>query len=213
MPREPQTPLQEERRLVQRILDGDEAAYVVFFRDFGSMVKAVFWRSCDPEELFQHFCVRLWENNWARLRQWDGRGSLRGFIRQVAHHQALDAYRLRMRLREDELVHDEDGQAELEEVSVWAQERSATLSTPEAAYQIQRLRARIHAALESLRDPDKDILLIAYFEQLEGPDAAARLNITHAAFRKRLERAKERLLQVVHDDFPDLHDLLNELFD
>lgn len=213
MPREPQTPLQEEQRLVQCILNGDEAALVYFIRDFGPVIKAVFWRFDHPEELFQHFCVRLWENDWARLRQWDGRASLRGYIRQVARHQALDAYRLRTRLREDELVLDADGQPDLEEISAWARERAGTLSTPEAGYQIQRLRARLHAALESLRDPDKDILLMAYFEQLEGPDAAARLNITHAAFRKRLERAKERLLLVVQEDFPDLHDLLNELFD
>jgi RNA polymerase sigma factor (sigma-70 family) len=213
MPYEPQTPLQEERRLVECILGGDEAAHAYFLRDFGPIAKAVFCRFEHPEELFQQFFVRLWENDWARLRQWDGRGSLRGFIRQVAQNLALDAYRLQRRSREDELIFDEDGLIELEEGAAWAEETGSNLSIPEARHQTLRLQARLHAALESLRDADRETLLIAYFEQLEGPEAAARLNITHSAFRKRLERAKERLLQVVREDFPDLHDLLNELCD
>jgi RNA polymerase sigma factor (sigma-70 family) len=207
------TPIEQERGLVDRICGGDMEAFAFFLKDFGAIAKSVFKDFEQPDELLQNFAVQLWENDWARLRQWRGTGSLRGFVRSVARNQALDAYRKDRRLKEQEWPVVDDESNDLEDTAGFGEEPDGTLSVQEAQHQFDSLRLRLQLALDRLTTSDREVIMLAYFEQLEGPEAATRLNIAHPAYRQRLRRAIERLQRVVVKDFADLHELLNELFD
>jgi RNA polymerase sigma factor (sigma-70 family) len=209
-------PIEEERRLVARILGGDRDALFFFLGDFGAIAKSVFRRFdrfSSAEELFQGFCVRLWDNDWARLRQWKGAGSLRGFVRRAAWRHAIDVYRKERRLRELEVPIDEDESVEVEDSQRRVKALAGKLSAQEVRHEFDRLQSRLHAAMECLRAADREVLVLDYYEQLPGRDAAARLQITSTAYRKRLERANLRLSQIVWKDFPDLRDHLSGTFD
>ena len=67
---------------------------------------------------------------------------------------------------------------------------SATCSDPACA---DETAVAVDSALTRLREADRDLLMLHYFDGLTLVEAAARLRITHEAARKRLHRALERL--------------------
>jgi len=67
----------------------------------------------------------------------------------------------------------------------------------------REVRAIVRREIEKLPDSARDVLTLHYFGGLELPDAARLLGISHAAARKRLQRAREalggRLLRTLSD--------------
>jgi RNA polymerase sigma factor (sigma-70 family) len=76
-----------------------------------------------------------------------------------------------------------------------AKRRSRTVAAPEAAPppEVQALDPDLHAALVSLRPPDREALLLVAWEDLDAARAARALEISPTAFRVRLFRARRRL--------------------
>jgi RNA polymerase sigma-70 factor, ECF subfamily len=69
-------------------------------------------------------------------------------------------------------------------------------------------RRRLRAALEDLSDSDRELLLLAAWENLTNAEAAAALGISAVAARSRLHRARKRALkslQRLRGGAPDSH--------
>ncbi|OJH35958.1 RNA polymerase sigma factor [Cystobacter ferrugineus] len=74
-------------------------------------------------------------------------------------------------------------------------------SIPEPACDIQpddqyvrfETQVGVHKALCTLRDDDRQVLMLSYFDELSDLEISERLGISHAAVRKRLQRAREKL--------------------
>ena len=64
-------------------------------------------------------------------------------------------------------------------------------------------RRRLRAALCTLSEPDRELLLLVAWEGLTSAEAAEVLGISKVAARSRLHRARHRALQALHAD----HDL------
>lgn len=62
-------------------------------------------------------------------------------------------------------------------------------------------RLTVHAALARLGELDREVLMLTLWEGLEPREAAAVLQVTSAAVRTRLSRARARLRELVGDDF------------
>jgi RNA polymerase sigma-70 factor (ECF subfamily) len=207
MPYEPKTPIEAERQLVERILGGDRAAYALFLQDFGAIAQRVFRRFADPDDLFQDFGLHLWEGDFRRLRQWTGQGSLRAFVRRVAFHLALDEARKVARMRKREVLTD-DGEPPLPDATSTTQLQPLPPDHPRS---LNALRELLSTLMEELSVRDREVIALAYFEQLKGEEAARRLDISHSAYRKRHERALGRLRVLIDDGAPELRDLLKDL--
>jgi RNA polymerase sigma-70 factor (subfamily 1) len=72
-------------------------------------------------------------------------------------------------------------------------------ASPSRLVSAQETHERVLILLESLKDQDRDILLMHFIEGLSGPEAAAALGIEPATARQRLGRAIRRLRQAVDE--------------
>lgn len=61
---------------------------------------------------------------------------------------------------------------------------------------------RVHAAMASLSETDREALRLTEWEQLDAADAAWVLGCTRATFAVRLHRARRRLARALQDDEP-----------
>jgi RNA polymerase sigma-70 factor (ECF subfamily) len=71
-------------------------------------------------------------------------------------------------------------------------------SPPDAALRTER-RARLAAALDTIKSEDRDVLVLRHFEELSNGEVAAHLGIGTAAASKRYVRALRRLQEVLRE--------------
>lgn len=80
-----------------------------------------------------------------------------------------------------------------ESVLVLADRLVAGSSSPSERLVREEVKRRVHAALASLSDTDREVLVLRYLEQLSAAEARAILGISEEAFSKRHLRAIQRL--------------------
>ncbi len=68
-----------------------------------------------------------------------------------------------------------------------------TAPTPEEQVEWARLRPMIDEVLDELKEPDREAMLLRYFEGLSFAEVGARMNLSENAARMRTERALEKL--------------------
>jgi RNA polymerase sigma-70 factor, ECF subfamily len=75
--------------------------------------------------------------------------------------------------------------------------------TPAAQAAWQELQRRFQAAVETLEEQDREIVLMRHFEQLSNQETAEMLELTAAAASMRYLRAMRKLRSLLNDDNPD----------
>lgn len=104
--------------------------------------------------------------------------SLGAFTRAIAHHVIVDTIRSKRRVVPFD-------SSESENLTSGDNPLESLVSAEQAA--------RLRAALERLPAPDREILRLSFFEDLQSQELATRLGQPAARIRKRKERALERL--------------------
>lgn len=77
---------------------------------------------------------------------------------------------------------------------------AATIDTPDRRLIEAEVKSRLMRALGELSDPDREILVLRYLEQLSGQEIAEVLQISEAAARQRNVRALDRLARKIELD-------------
>jgi len=83
-----------DQALIAALVAGDPQAARIFVQRFGPIARhiAMHLFRCDEErgrELLQQLFLHLCENDWRRLRQWDGRGRLESYVYTIARRLML----------------------------------------------------------------------------------------------------------------------------
>ena len=97
-----------DRVLVDRLLAGDPEAADHFVTRFSRLVWAVLVRDVgmvhpQGDDVFQELFLRLWEDDYRRLRNWPGEGDFAGYLVPIVRHLAIDHVRGRRPERENPL--------------------------------------------------------------------------------------------------------------
>ena len=111
----------------------------------------------------------------------------------MLHRRHLGAHKrtaLREAAKPDEVLHDKS-------MTDLAEQLSATMTSPSSRMVRDELRHRVRAALVKLPQPERDVLVLRYLEQLTVKEIAAALGITEAAAGKRHFRGLEHLREVM----------------
>jgi RNA polymerase sigma factor (sigma-70 family) len=176
-----------DRDLVARAVGGDEAAFeevVARLRDpLYRLALRMVWRPADAEDATQEILIRV----ITRLASWRGEASLLTWAYRIGVNYLLSLRR--KTLPEADMVSFDDFRQNLADgLAV------ADYNGPEAEVLAHEVRLTCtQAMLQCLgRDERVAYVLGAIFE-LPSPDAAWILNVTPAAYRKRLERARQHL--------------------
>jgi RNA polymerase sigma-70 factor, ECF subfamily len=121
------------------------------------------------------------------------------WLRQIAQDRMIDLHRRHRAQRRDVTREQATGKSGLDDASsldLAAQLVDSEL-TPAAHAIRQELQRRFYAALDELRDDDREIVLMRHVEQLGNGEVAEALGLTPAAAGMRYLRALRRLREVL----------------
>ena len=173
----------DDRRLVRRLLAGDELAFhQLFDRAFPALCRFAAARLPDPEaaeEVAQQtLCIAM-----RKLGQWRGEAALATWLFTIARHEI--GARLRasreaaVELRED-----------VPEIRAALESLAADLDGPEAEARRRELARRVRVILDSLPARYGDVLTWKYLEELPVAVIANRLGVGLKAAESTLTRAR-----------------------
>lgn len=182
-----------DKELISGAARGEEAAFKVLLDRHGETlrqrIRQVVRDDAAAEDLFQELCLRV----WTRAGQWDGRGSVAGWMAKIAANLALNHLRDVRRRREQspESRRPAGADDEIESAPAWmadptAQDPGAQLDAAERADILREL-------LDQLPESKRDMLRLAHEEEMRMQDIAELLGIPEGTVKSRLHHAARAL--------------------
>jgi RNA polymerase sigma-70 factor, ECF subfamily len=184
--------------LVQALVEGDEGALAELYdRHAGALYRAALLRVGDrqlAEEILQDTYLALW--NRAELFD-PNAGTLRGWLSTIARNRAID--RLRGHGRRpppvplSAMLPDGGSGADGETVFDRLVDGDASADDPAGYVDGAWLRSEVERALSDIPEQERDVIRLAYYEELSQSEIAARLNWPLGTVKTRTRRALGRL--------------------
>lgn len=194
--------------LVRLLVEGDESALAELYdRHAGALYRAALLRTGDrqlAEEVLQDTYLALWN----RAELFDPRqGSLLGWLATIARNRATD--RLRSLARRPPalplsgfMAESDSDRRPVEEALDRATPlvvRSSASEDPERAADDAWLRGEIERALAEIPTNEREVIQLAYYEELTQTEIAARLEWPLGTVKTRTRRALRHLRQTLAD--------------
>lgn len=181
----------DERSLVRRLKARDERALGELYDLLAPWVLGVAYRILQDEDEAEEVVGDVFGQVWARIDQHDSRrGPLVPWMLSIARNRALDTLRRRRRW--------------WRKAARWEQAYAAELRAPapepaphEAAVQGWPLHRQVHAALATLPEEQRRVVLLAYFEGLTHSEIARRTGQPLGTVKTRLRIAQQKLAEAL----------------
>jgi RNA polymerase sigma-70 factor (ECF subfamily) len=179
--------------LLARVQAGDRDAFeALWARHRGAVRRRLLGMLRDAalaEDLEQETFYRL----WTRAAQYDGRGTVGGWLGRIATNLALNALRSARRRRRAPLAPpgpagDED---EADRIPGWMIDASA--AAPDEVFERAERIDRLRRAMAELSEAKREVLRLVHEEDLRVRDAADRLGIPEGTAKSRLHHAMRAL--------------------
>jgi RNA polymerase sigma-70 factor (ECF subfamily) len=197
-----------DEELVASLVEGDEAALAELYdRHADSLFRTALLRLGDrglAEEVLQDTYLALWN----RAELFDrSQGSVIGWLSTIARNRAIDRLRSAARrpapiamsglvpLGADGSAAD-DARDAIMAASIPLSGVTAALD-PEREVDIAELRGEVEQALASIPDQERQVLIMAYYEQLSQSEIATRLAWPLGTVKTRTRRALARLRETL----------------
>ena len=198
----PADPGQDDAALVRAVVDGSESALAALYDRHGSAIFALVLRlsgdRATAEEVVQETFLVLWD----RAERFDpGVASLATWLRTIARNRTLD--RFRATARRPRLVSLEpaaDGPGRLDALGVG--ELVAVGSSGEDPLELtvaSEQRAAVAAAVATMPDDERTVIIMAYQQDLTQVEIAERLGWPLGTVKTRTRRALRRLREALGD--------------
>ncbi len=176
--------------MLRQCRQGDEDALAEIVRRYEQRVYRVAYRVAGDRALAEEATVEAFYKVWCKARQWRGQGSPEAWIYRIAVRTTLDLKRGRQRWwrrkRQASSLTDRDPTPEPPVALVSNEERT-------------RIASELDRAIGSLREEDRTLVHLYYFEQRSLTEIATILDATGGALKMRLARARQRLRQVLEE--------------
>jgi RNA polymerase sigma factor (sigma-70 family) len=172
--------IDDEMRLVARLLSGDARALEQFVQIYRRFITSILSRqpnlySQDVDEVYQRFLLHIWEDEYRRLRSWRGTRNLRSYLGAIARNLARDYHRERRR-----------------NCGIAADCEIAMMSAAETGKDWSSV-AMLTAAMGNLSERDRDLIHRRYYLEETYREIADALGLTVNHVGVALYRAESRL--------------------
>lgn len=189
---------EEEASLLARIRVGDEEAYATLVRRHAGALLAVARRFLDCQADCDDAVQDAFVSAFQSLDTFAGNARLGTWLHRIIVNHCLMKLRQRKRRRTVSLdgllpTFDETGH-HTRPVSSWGQQPEARLSQAETC-------AQVRACIHRLPEPFRVVLLLRDIEERDTDETAALLNISRAAVKTRLHRARQALRTLLEPVF------------
>ena len=175
-----------DAQLMSRVTQGDSDAFDVLAARYEKAITLRLRdiiRDSDPaRDLTQEVLLRV----WTHADQWDGRGSLKGWILRIATNTALNYLRTVRRRRESPL-----------EFSTEEQDYEADTSAlrPEEAVELAERNRLFRRLVDDLPADKREVLRLVHEFDMEVQEVAEALGVPEGTVKSRLHYARKRLAQ------------------
>jgi len=198
------TPPSAEAALVAAVAAGSEDALATLYDRHAAALHATAFRLTGDRQVAEDVVQEVFLTLWNRAERFDSSiGSLAAWLGTIARNRAVD--RLRAASRRPRLVSlgrtadDEPAAEALERVLHGRQGSGAgrEATDPAAAFEVAEAGEAIRAALATMPDPEREVILLAYRNELTQSEIAARLGWPLGTVKTRTRRALARLREVL----------------
>ena len=175
-------------KLVERCLQGDDAAWESMVRSFGRRIYNLSYRYTnrkdEAEDLTQEILIRVYQN----LKSYRSEaGNLQNWILRVARNMIIDHYRQVRRSPQT------GGSEELENTNI---RDSKTLNPHQAAEQLEAVRF-LRDGLQSLSPELKEAIILRDIEGMAYEEIADMLNVPEGTVKSRINRGRVELARIL----------------
>lgn len=178
----------EDHHLISRVASSDKDALETLYGRYSAPVYSLAMHMLRHEALAEEATQEVFLNIWLKAGSFKPeRGEPRSWVMSVAHHKIVDLIRARRRAV---------AVTEPADYDVLAQIPANQASTEE---QVQRNldRERILDALRQLPDPQREVILLAYFEGYSQSEMAERLDQPLGTIKTRVRLGMQKLRTVL----------------
>jgi RNA polymerase sigma-70 factor, ECF subfamily len=167
----------EEEQLLRRLAAGDVDSFGVIYDRYSRSVYSLAWKMLGDAQAAQEVTQEVFEAIWRGAKTYaPGRGSARTWILAMAHHKSVDAMR-RQRVRASEPLSD----AHPDETDV-------------VALAMRRVEgAAVRAALATLSEVQRAVVVLAYYGGYTQQEIARRLGVPLGTVKTRIRDGLQRL--------------------
>ncbi len=163
----------------ERLARRDEQALEEAYAVYGSSLLAYLRRYVGPDEA-EDVLQRTFLDAWRSAGKYRSGDRFSSWLFTIAHHRAVDTLRARRHTVVDvDSMRDLVGEDGRETVERYAD------------------AAEVRAGLEQLRENEREVLLLAYFDGLSQSEIAARLDVPLGTVKARAARGTRRLRDVI----------------
>ncbi len=138
-------------------------------------------------DLVQEVFLRV----WTRADQWDGRGTVKGWVYRIATNLALNHLRAAKRRPQQPLEIPTDDGNDDNPVPGWLVDVSAL--TPEAQLEHVEQQERLNQLVEELPPDKQDVFRMVYADEMDLHSVAAALDIPEGTVKSRLYHSRKAI--------------------
>ena len=201
--------------------NGDETAWEDLVKNFDFTVKSAARKICKNNEDAEDLASSIWAELYglrvdkngerkSKLAYYSGRGSLGGWLRAVTNQLAIDGFRKMKRLVQIEEDREFENMAQISSEKdefksvVTATENPEEIFSDAAAQ--KDVAAALKQAIDELKDEDKLILKLYYFDDLKLKDIGATFGFHEATASRKLARMQTEIRKSVEKILCREHD-------
>lgn len=178
----------QDRRLVESVLHGDDAAYGELVGRYQNLVASVAWRHGTPRQEIEDVSSEVFIKAYRNLGQYRPDHAFSTWLYRLAANHVIDRHRRKKKER---------GRTEMPEQM--ADDRPSAGETLETRERADLLLG----CLQELPDHYREVLHLVYVEELKVAEASHALGLPQGTIKTRLMRGREALRKILVRRHPD----------
>jgi RNA polymerase sigma-70 factor (ECF subfamily) len=182
-----------DNQLIRQIQAGDPAAFEEFFARYRPAMQAHIARivrePAATEDLVQEVFLRV----WTRAEQWQGSGSVKGWLYRIATNLSLNHLRSVKRRPQQPLEIPTDDGDDDSPVPGWMVDASAL--TPETQLEVIEQQKLLGQLINDLPPDKQDVFRMFYDDEMDLHSVASALEIPEGTVKSRLYHSRKRLAE------------------
>lgn len=182
-----------DSQLIRQIQAGDPAAFEAFFSRYRPAMQAHIARivrePAATEDLVQEVFLRV----WTRAEQWQGSGSVKGWLYRIATNLSLNHLRSVKRRPQQPLEIPTDDSDDDSPVPGWMVDASAL--TPEAQLEIVEQQKLLGQLINGLPPDKQDVFRMVYDDEMDLHSVANALQIPEGTVKSRLYHGRKKIAE------------------
>ena len=171
--------------LIQRILAGDETAFVSLVKKYRKQVHALAWRKIGDFQIAEDIVQETFLQVYQKLETLNDPTQFSRWLYQIANHLCI-AWHRKNRLQTESLEEIHVSEIETEPYSRYVASEHEKISADAQRALVERLLAK-------LKESDREVITLHYFEEMTSSEIGTFLGVSENTVKSRLHRARQQL--------------------